>query len=198
MINTRNYPRARGWLSYQPQYMDVRLSCQPLMTWLKGTADPSTALRSGRDDKGEGGAFSKDRLVAERAGGLQYSDGNYPGHAGWKEIVADAAGLISSSAPATDRSAGLTNYPTDLLNSPPQDLSAVIQFRYPVADTSVGRTISHSFNEVSSRLLFFCPLQCGVVDTLLLVLNQRNLMGGSPGSSKLMLECVVRLSGRNI
>ncbi len=34
---------------------------------------------------------------------------------------------------ATDRSAGLTNYPTDLLNSPPQDLSAAIQFRYPIA-----------------------------------------------------------------
>jgi nickel/cobalt exporter len=118
---------------------------------VEGTADPSTALRSGRDDKGEGGAFSKDRLVAERAGSLQYSDGNYPGHAGWKEIVADATGLIKSSAPPTDRSAGLTNYPTDLLNSPPQDLSALIQFRYPVADTSVAGTISHSPNEVSFR-----------------------------------------------
>ena len=39
--------------------------------------------------------------------------------------------LISSSVPQTDRSAELTNYPTDLLNSPPQDLSAAIQFRYP-------------------------------------------------------------------
>jgi ABC-type nickel/cobalt efflux system permease component RcnA len=121
----------------------------------EGTADPSIPLRSSRDDKGEGGAFSKDRLVAERAGpavgSLQYSDNNYPGHAGWKEIVADAPGVIRSSAPQTDRSAGLTNYPTDLLNSPPQDLSAVIQFRYPVADTFVARTISHSSNEVSSR-----------------------------------------------
>jgi ABC-type nickel/cobalt efflux system permease component RcnA len=118
---------------------------------VEGTADPSTTLRSGRDDKGEGGAFSKDRLVAERAGSLQYSDNNYPGHAGWKEIVADTPGLISSSAPQTDRSAGLTNYPTDLLNSPPQDLSAVIHFRYPVMGTSVAATIPHSSNEVSSR-----------------------------------------------
>jgi ABC-type nickel/cobalt efflux system permease component RcnA len=118
---------------------------------VEGTADPSTTLRSGRDDKGEGGAFSKDRLVAERAGSLQYSDNNYPGHAGWKEIVADTPGLISSSAPQTDRSAGLTNYPTDLLNSPPQDLSAVIHFRYPVVGTSVAGTIPHSSNEVSSR-----------------------------------------------
>ncbi len=68
-------------------------------------------------------------------GGLEYADNNYPGHAGWKEIVAvgAAADLISSSVPQTDRSAELTNYPTDLLNSPPQDLSAAIQFRYPVS-----------------------------------------------------------------
>ncbi len=66
---------------------------------------------------------------------LQYADNNFPGHAGWKEIVtfAPAASLISSSVPQTDRSAGLSNYPTDLLNSPPQDLSATVQFRYPVA-----------------------------------------------------------------
>ncbi len=64
---------------------------------------------------------------------LEYADNNYPGHAGWKEIVAagPAANLISSSVPQTDRSAELSNYPTDLLNSPPQDLSAAIQFRYP-------------------------------------------------------------------
>src|SRR3984885_7058192 len=68
------------------------------------------------------------------AGSLQYADNNYPGHAGWKEIIAvgPAANMISSSVPKTDRSAELSNYPTDLLNSPPQDLSAVIQFRNPI------------------------------------------------------------------
>src|SRR6202035_2740848 len=66
---------------------------------------------------------------ADRASGtLQYADNNFPGHAGWKEIVAVGANLTSSSVPRTDRSAELTNYPTDLLNSPPQDLSAAIQF----------------------------------------------------------------------
>src|SRR3984885_14214899 len=54
---------------------------------VEGTADPSTSLRSGRDDKGEGGAFSNDRLVAERAGSLQYPAGNYPGQAEGKKIV---------------------------------------------------------------------------------------------------------------
>jgi nickel/cobalt exporter len=66
---------------------------------------------------------------------LQYADDNFPGHAGWKEIVGVAnpgVSVISSSAAKTDRSAGLTNYPTNLLNSPPQDLSATMQFRYPV------------------------------------------------------------------
>jgi high-affinity nickel-transport protein len=70
--------------------------------------------------------------------GLEYADSNFPGHAGWKEIVAvgPAANLVSSSVPQTDRSAELSNYPTDLLNSPPQDLSAAIQFRYPISRTA--------------------------------------------------------------
>jgi ABC-type nickel/cobalt efflux system permease component RcnA len=70
-----------------------------------------------------------------KSGSLQYADDNYPGHAGWKEIVAvagPAASFLSSSVPQTDRSAGLTNYPTDLLNSPLQLLSAAIQFHYPI------------------------------------------------------------------
>jgi hypothetical protein len=76
-------------------------------------------------------AYPPDRSSAR----LEYADNNYPGHAGWKEIVAlgTAASLITSSVAQTDRSSELSNYPTDLLNSPPQDLSAVIQFRYPVA-----------------------------------------------------------------
>jgi ABC-type nickel/cobalt efflux system permease component RcnA len=80
--------------------------------------------------------------------GLEYSDNNYPGHAGWKEIVAvgPAANLINSSVPQTDRSAELTNYPTDLLNSPPQDLSAAIQFHNPVA-----LNVSNKPNDLSSR-----------------------------------------------
>jgi ABC-type nickel/cobalt efflux system permease component RcnA len=65
---------------------------------------------------------------------LQYVDNNYPGHAGWKEIIAVSnAGVnfITTSVPKADRSAELTNYPTDLLNSPPQDLSATLQFHFP-------------------------------------------------------------------
>jgi ABC-type nickel/cobalt efflux system permease component RcnA len=78
------------------------------------------------------------------SGSLQYADDNFPGHAGWKEIVAvasPAASFISSSVPQTDRSAGLTNYPTDLLNSPPQLLSAAIQFHYPIPLVKAGPAV---------------------------------------------------------
>jgi ABC-type nickel/cobalt efflux system permease component RcnA len=62
---------------------------------------------------------------------LEYHDGNLPDRAGWKEVVVTAdAGvtLHSSSAPAVSRSHELINYPTDLINSPPQDLSARLTF----------------------------------------------------------------------
>jgi len=64
---------------------------------------------------------------------FDYVDNNYSGHAGWKEITAlvDAGSLLHSSVPATDRSAELSNYPTDLLNSPPQDLEASLVVTLP-------------------------------------------------------------------
>jgi len=62
---------------------------------------------------------------------VHYRDDNFTGRAGWKEIVVAAEptfALVTSSAPAHDRSAQLSNYPTDLLNSPPQDLEASFSF----------------------------------------------------------------------
>jgi high-affinity nickel-transport protein len=64
---------------------------------------------------------------------LHYVDDNFAGHAGWKEIVVTAGKgvAIEGNQPfAVDRSAQLTNYPTSLLNSPPQDLEA--SFAYSV------------------------------------------------------------------
>jgi ABC-type nickel/cobalt efflux system permease component RcnA len=65
---------------------------------------------------------------------LQYVDNNYPGHTGWKEIVAvaSAGSLLHSSVPATDRSGELSNYPTDLLTSPPQVLEASLVASLPL------------------------------------------------------------------
>jgi nickel/cobalt exporter len=64
---------------------------------------------------------------------VTYADNNYPGHAGWKEIIVDGppALLLATSAPRTDRSAELSNYPTDMLNSPPQDVSATLRISIP-------------------------------------------------------------------
>lgn len=79
---------------------------------------------------------------------LDYRDDNFPGRAGWKEIIAVAdAGLklIHSSVPGTDRSRQLSDYPTDLLNSPPQQLEARINFTVgtvPPAVLSVRSPIS--------------------------------------------------------
>jgi len=64
---------------------------------------------------------------------LHYADDNYAGHTGWKEIVASTSGgsLLRSSVPVTDRSGELSNYPTDLLTSPPQDLEASLVASLP-------------------------------------------------------------------
>jgi ABC-type nickel/cobalt efflux system permease component RcnA len=71
---------------------------------------------------------------------LSYADHNYPGHTGWKEIVAlaSAGSLLRSSVAATDRSGELSNYPTDLLTSPPQDLDASLVAALPPLPTLIA------------------------------------------------------------
>ena len=82
---------------------------------------------------------------------LYFEDRNFAGHAGWKEIVVTAPPgmLTSTSAPSEDRSAELTNYPTDLLNSPPQSLNASVQFTLPaplatLTEAAAGRPQAHT------------------------------------------------------
>jgi nickel/cobalt exporter len=97
--------------------------------------------------------------VAEGAHKLSYFDNNFPGRTGWKEIVVlgDGAAILDSSASGTDRSQELTNYSSDALNSPPQQLSALVAFRTSVSEpernvsaavvgTSSNRTIPHGTN----------------------------------------------------
>ncbi|MGA9041075.1 MAG: hypothetical protein WB421_11110 [Terriglobales bacterium] len=62
---------------------------------------------------------------------LAYVDNNFPGRSGWKEIVVvgDGASILESSASGTDRSRELTNYSSDALNSPPQQLSAAVSYQ---------------------------------------------------------------------
>lgn len=73
---------------------------------------------------------------------VHFGDDNYAGHTGWKEIIAraSAGSLLSSSVPATDRSEQLSNYPTDLLNSPPQDLEASLVAALPAVGDGPQRS----------------------------------------------------------
>ncbi len=93
---------------------------------------------------------------------VSYYDNNFPGRAGWKEIVVlgDGVAILNSSAPSTDRSLELTNYSSDALNSPPQLLSAELGFETsrPRSDARVSaavvraapaRTIAHAPAAVS-------------------------------------------------
>jgi hypothetical protein len=82
---------------------------------------------------------------------LHYVDNNYPGHSGWKEIVAlaSAGSLLRTSVPSTDRSGELSNYPTDLLTSPPQCLEvSLVAALPPVLDAQ-----SHVTSKPLSRRL---------------------------------------------
>ena len=62
---------------------------------------------------------------------LTYEDRNFSGRAGWKEVVAGEG--------APDVSEGLTVYPTDPSITPPQELSARVEW-VPVAATSELRS----------------------------------------------------------
>src|ERR1043166_4506293 len=62
---------------------------------------------------------------------LHFRDDNLPERTGWREIIAvQGEGVVfaSSSVPEKDRSAELSDYPTDPLSSPPQDLDARVLF----------------------------------------------------------------------
>jgi nickel/cobalt transporter (NicO) family protein len=73
-------------------------------------------------------------VAAEAAvgpGKIVYSDGNFPGRAGWKEIVIDHdpdAVLHSATQGATDLSKALTVYPADPSITPLQDLNATVDW----------------------------------------------------------------------
>jgi ABC-type nickel/cobalt efflux system permease component RcnA len=86
---------------------------------------------------------------------LRYADNNFPGHMGWKEIVAVASAgtLLSSSVPAIDRSHELNNYPTDLLNSPPETLEANIIAALPVVSGPVSNRATTTVKDQASSLV---------------------------------------------
>ncbi len=73
-------------------------------------------------------------LVESRRGAvadLRYRDENFAARAGWKEVIAlghTGIHVVDSSVPDRDRSRELSDYPTDLLESPPQVREARVRF----------------------------------------------------------------------
>jgi ABC-type nickel/cobalt efflux system permease component RcnA len=83
---------------------------------------------------------------------VHYRDDNFPGRAGWKEIaVPNQPGLALTVSPAlqADRSSELSNYPTDLLNSPPQALEASFSFS-PIAAPPLPEA-AHRTSAISAK-----------------------------------------------
>jgi nickel/cobalt transporter (NicO) family protein len=60
---------------------------------------------------------------------LEYEDTNFPGQAGWKEIVVQGDGIEESSASGVDKSRQLTLYPEDPAIRPPENLVARVRFK---------------------------------------------------------------------
>ncbi|HXJ84340.1 MAG TPA: hypothetical protein VMS64_37340 [Candidatus Methylomirabilis sp.] len=91
------------------------------------------------------------RTVAPGLSQLTYHDGNFPDRAGWKEVVAAAGpgiALATSSVPEDDRSRQLTDYPTDLVNGPPQIVQASLTFA-----TDPPAAIANAGSHASARPL---------------------------------------------
>jgi ABC-type nickel/cobalt efflux system permease component RcnA len=119
-----------------------------------------------------------DETAGRASGNLEYADNNYPGHAGWKEIIAvpnAGVNFITTSAPGKDRSAELTNYPTDLLNSPPQDLSATIQFHFPAmpAPAAHAKRVAPIVRAAGAAPLMAAPAPPSSIPPLRLQANQQ-------------------------
>jgi len=64
---------------------------------------------------------------------VAFSDTNFEGRAGWKEVIATAgpgATLLAADVPPTDRSRELTEYPTDPAEPPAEITSAALRVRF--------------------------------------------------------------------
>src|SRR5215813_6598127 len=74
---------------------------------------------------------------------LHYRDSNFPGRLGWQKVIAVAEPgitVLQSSVPIPDRSRALTDYPKELLSSPPQVLEAEVRFRQESPTHGVATT----------------------------------------------------------
>ena len=142
------------------------------------------------------------------AGKVTYDDLNFPGRAGWKEIVIDHSAdavLRSATQTSQDLSAALTVYPADPSVTPPQDLTASVEWSPKAAITaSVAKpapaispstpapSIAHQPATAGSSFVTQQPTAPGSVvrgDFLSRMLQRRNL------GWRLMLLCALAALG---
>jgi ABC-type nickel/cobalt efflux system permease component RcnA len=118
------------------------------------------------------------------AGKIEYRDLNFPGRAGWKEIVVDRGPQESD-----DISRALTVYPTDPSITPPQDLTATVEWS-PAPLTTAVTTAEPA--PAASSFVAQQPTAPGSVvrgDFLSRMLQKKNL------GWRLMLICVAAAFG---
>jgi ABC-type nickel/cobalt efflux system permease component RcnA len=84
---------------------------------------------------------------------LSYTDDNFPGRAGWKEIVvlSGSSAILQNSASIVDRSNELTNYSSDVLNSPPQQLSAAVRYQTQAVGVETTTTVKSATGVVPGK-----------------------------------------------
>lgn len=78
---------------------------------------------------------------------LEYRDANFSGHLGWREVIPSpghGVTIENSSVSLHDRSNQLSNYPTDLINSPPQDVAAKIVYSVEASSKRTSSTIAQA------------------------------------------------------
>ena len=111
------------------------------------------------------------------AGEVRYEDLNFPGRAGWKEIVIDHGDATRGTR---DLSAALTIYPTDPSIAPPQDLAATLTWQPAAAPVSSHpeQIVSRSPTPPAPSFVQQQPTAPGTVvrgDFLSKMLQQRDL-----------------------
>lgn len=78
--------------------------------------------------------------MALQAGAVEYTDANYPGRTGWKEIVirqGRGVNIVRASNGNRDLSNALSQYPADASILPPQDLRATLEWKRDAAPSIV-------------------------------------------------------------
>jgi nickel/cobalt exporter len=85
---------------------------------------------------------------------LEYHDTNFAGRVGWKEIITSAGPgvtIANSSAPSHDRSGQLSNYPTDPVNSAPQDVTAKVVFATGGMPSAIAQAKKETISPVTTH-----------------------------------------------